>query len=98
MMFATLDDLEGQVELIVFNSALGSSESAIEPDRVVLVKGRVDHKEPGETKLVVAEAEPFEPAADELEAARRAQAARRAPRHGAADQRRRPRADARRAG
>jgi DNA polymerase-3 subunit alpha len=70
MMFATLDDLEGQVELIVFNSSLGSSESAIEPDRVVLVKGRVDHKEPGETKLVVSEAEPFEPAADELEAAR----------------------------
>jgi DNA polymerase III subunit alpha len=70
MMFATLDDLEGQVELIVFNSALGSSESAIEPDRVVLVRGRVDHKEPGETKLVVADAEAFEPAADELQAAR----------------------------
>ena len=70
MMFATLDDLEGQVELIVFNSALGSSEDAIAPDQVVLVKGKVDHKEPGETKLVVMEAETFEPAADELKAAR----------------------------
>jgi DNA polymerase III subunit alpha len=70
MMFATLDDLEGQVELIVFASSFGSSESAIETDRVVLVRGRVDHKEPGETKLVVAEAETFEPAADELQAAR----------------------------
>jgi DNA polymerase-3 subunit alpha len=34
------------------------------------VRGRVDHKEPGETKLVVSEAEPFEPAPDELRAAR----------------------------
>jgi DNA polymerase-3 subunit alpha len=70
MVFATLDDLEGQVELLVFNAALASSESALEPDRVVLVRGRVDHKEPGETKLVVAEAEAFEPAADELRVAR----------------------------
>jgi DNA polymerase-3 subunit alpha len=69
-MFATLDDLEDQVELLVFNAALASSESVLERDRVVLVRGRVDHKEPGETKLVVAEAEPFEPAADELRAAR----------------------------
>ena len=71
MMFATLDDLEGQVELIIFNSALEKSEGAMEPDSVVIVKGRVDHKEPGETKLVVAEAEVFEPGTDELEAARR---------------------------
>jgi DNA polymerase-3 subunit alpha len=71
MMFATLDDLEGQVELIVFSSALEKSQEALEPDSVVLVKGRVDHKEPGETKLVVAEAEVFEPPRDELEAARR---------------------------
>jgi DNA polymerase III subunit alpha len=70
MVFATLDDLEGQVELLVFNAALASSESALEPDRVVLVRGRVDHKEPGETKLVVAEAEAFEPAAEELRVAR----------------------------
>jgi DNA polymerase III subunit alpha len=70
MVFATLDDLEGQVELLVFNAALASSESALEPDRVVLVRGRVDHKEPGETKLVVAEAEAFEPGAEELRVAR----------------------------
>ena len=56
MMFATLDDLEGQVELIVFNSAFASSAAQIEIDRVVLVRGRVDHKERGETKLVVQEA------------------------------------------
>jgi DNA polymerase-3 subunit alpha len=32
----------------------------------VLVRGRVDHKERGETKLVVQEAELFEPAPEEL--------------------------------
>jgi DNA polymerase III subunit alpha len=71
MMFATLDDLEGQVEMLVFNSAFATSASRIEIDRVVLVRGRVDHKERGETKLVVQEAEPFEPAEGERDAARR---------------------------
>jgi DNA polymerase III subunit alpha len=69
MMFATLDDLEGQVELIVFNSAFASSAAQIEIDRVVLVRGRVDHKERGETKLVVQEAEAFEPSESERRAA-----------------------------
>jgi DNA polymerase III subunit alpha len=69
MMFATLDDLEGQVELIVFNSAFASSAAQIEIDRVVLVRGRVDHKERGETKLVVQEAEAFEPSEGERRAA-----------------------------
>jgi DNA polymerase-3 subunit alpha len=69
MMFATLDDLEGQVELIVFNSAFASSAAQIEIDRVVVVRGRVDHKERGETKLVVQEAEAFEPSESERRAA-----------------------------
>jgi DNA polymerase-3 subunit alpha len=72
MMFATLDDLEGQVELLIFNSAYAQSESVVRADRVLLVRGRVDHKERGETKLVVQEAEPFEPGAEELVAARAA--------------------------
>jgi len=62
MLFATLDDLEGQVEMLVFNSAFASSASEIEIDSVVLVRGRVDHKERGETKLVVQEAERFDAA------------------------------------
>jgi DNA polymerase III subunit alpha len=70
MMFATLDDLEGQVELLVFNSAYATSASRIEIDRVVLVRGRVDHKERGETKLVVQEAESFEPSDAERNAGR----------------------------
>jgi DNA polymerase-3 subunit alpha len=69
VMFATLDDLEGRVELFVRDAASESADR-IELDRVVLVRGRVDHKGRGETSLVVAEAEPFEPGEDELVAAR----------------------------
>jgi DNA polymerase-3 subunit alpha len=69
MMFATLDDVEGQVEMLVFNSAYASNAEVIEVDAVVVVRGRVDHKERGETKLVVQEAERFEPDAGELQRA-----------------------------
>ena len=41
----------------------------IEPDAIVLVRGRLDHKDRGETKLVVQEAERFEPDAAEIAAA-----------------------------
>ena len=50
MMFATLDDLEGQVEMFVFATPPARPAEALEADRVVLVRGRVDHKERGETK------------------------------------------------
>jgi DNA polymerase III subunit alpha len=76
MMFATLDDVEGQVELLVFKADEASSAAAIEPDAVVLVRGRIDHKERGETKLVVQEAERFQPGEGEIA---RATAARIAP-------------------
>jgi DNA polymerase-3 subunit alpha len=69
MMFATLDDVEGQVEMLVFNSAYASNAETIDADAVVLVRGRVDHKERGETKLVVQEAERFEPGPEELQKA-----------------------------
>ncbi|MDQ2940081.1 MAG: OB-fold nucleic acid binding domain-containing protein, partial [Actinomycetota bacterium] len=69
MMFATLDDVEGQVEMLVFNSAYASNAETIDADAVVIVRGRVDHKERGETKLVVQEAERFEPSPKEIKAA-----------------------------
>ena len=47
----------------------------IEPDAVVLVRGRLDHKDRGETKLVVQEAERFEPGAEEIAKASSAQRA-----------------------
>jgi DNA polymerase III subunit alpha len=66
MMFATLDDVEGQVEMLVFKADQAESAAVIAPDAVVLVRGRIDHKERGETKLVVQEAERFEPDAEEI--------------------------------
>jgi DNA polymerase-3 subunit alpha len=70
MMFATLDDLEGQCEILVFNSAYASNEGKLDVDKLVIVRGRVDHKEQGETKLVVQDVEAFEPSAEEIEEAR----------------------------
>jgi DNA polymerase-3 subunit alpha len=66
MMFATLDDVEGQVEMLVFKADEAESANVIAPDAIVLVRGRIDHKERGETKLVVQEAERFEPNAEEI--------------------------------
>jgi DNA polymerase-3 subunit alpha len=69
MMFATLDDLEAQVEMLVFNSAYASNADKVDTDRVLIVRGRVDHKERGETKLVAQEVEPFEPTPEEIASA-----------------------------
>ncbi|MBV9309691.1 MAG: DNA polymerase III subunit alpha, partial [Solirubrobacterales bacterium] len=69
MMFATLDDLEGSVEVLVFGKALATSEAALSPDSIVLVRGRVDHKDRDKTCLVAQQVEIFEPSADELSAA-----------------------------
>jgi DNA polymerase-3 subunit alpha len=75
MMFATLDDVEGQVEMLVFKADQAESAGAIETDAVVLVRGRIDHKDRGETKLVVQEAERFEPGVEEMARATAAAAA-----------------------
>jgi DNA polymerase-3 subunit alpha len=72
MMFATLDDLEGQVEILVFNSAYASNADKIDIGKVVLVRGRVDHPERGATKLIAQEVEVFDPSEDEVEEARQA--------------------------
>ncbi len=76
MMFATLDDLEGSVEILVFGKALAEHEAVLAVDRVVLVRGRVDHKEAGKTCLVVQSAEAFEPSDDEMQRAELQAAAR----------------------
>jgi DNA polymerase-3 subunit alpha len=69
MMFATLDDVEGQVEMLVFKADQAESASVIAPDSIVLVRGRLDHKDRGETKLVVQDAQRFEPDREEIEKA-----------------------------
>jgi DNA polymerase III subunit alpha len=70
MMFATLDDLVGSVEMLVFGKALMEYEGALAVDEVVIVKGRVDHKEAGKTCLVVQSVEGFSPSEEEIERAR----------------------------
>jgi DNA polymerase III subunit alpha len=67
MMFATLDDLAGAVEMLVFGKALAEHEASLAVDEVVIVKGRVDHKEAGKTCLVVQSVEAFAPSAEEIE-------------------------------
>ena len=70
MMFATLDDLEASVEILVFGKALAEYEGALGVDSVVVVRGRVDHKDADKTCLVVQSAEPFAPSAEEVERAK----------------------------
>jgi len=69
MMFATLDDLAGSVEMLVFGKALAEHEAVLAVDAVVIVRGRVDHKEAGKTCLVVQSAETFAPTQEEIEKA-----------------------------
>ena len=59
MVFLRLDDLSGSLETVVFNSVYSAARELLEPDRILVVKGRVDHKE-GETKLIAMEIAPFE--------------------------------------
>ena len=66
MMFATLDDLESAVEVLVFGKTLADCEGAIAPDSIVIVRGRVDHKDREKTCLVAQQIERFEPTDDEV--------------------------------
>jgi DNA polymerase-3 subunit alpha len=68
-MFATVDDLEGAVELMVFEKTLEAAEAALQPDQIVLVKGVVDHKEGGSC-VIVREVQRFDPSDAEIEKAR----------------------------
>jgi DNA polymerase III subunit alpha len=71
MMFATLDDLGGAVEVLAFGKALSEHEAALAVDRVVLVRGRVDHKEAGKTCLIAQTVEVFAPSEQEIAQARK---------------------------
>ncbi|MER3409864.1 MAG: DNA polymerase III subunit alpha [Thermoleophilia bacterium] len=64
MVFLRLDDLTAEVEVVVFNSVYASSREACELDRILVVKGRVDHKQEGETKLIALEVSPYEAVQD----------------------------------
>src|SRR4051812_15938431 len=75
MMFATLDDLDGSVEIVVFEKALGAAEGVIANDAIVLVRGRVDHKEAGKVCVIVQDVAKFDPSETEIEKAKKQVAA-----------------------
>jgi DNA polymerase-3 subunit alpha len=60
MVFLRLDDVTGSAEVVVFNSVYASSRELCVQDAILVVKGRVDHKQEGETKLLAMEVSAFE--------------------------------------
>jgi len=60
MVFVNLEDVTGAVEVVAFNSVYAAARELIVADRVLVVKGRVDHKQAGETKLIAMEVTAFE--------------------------------------
>jgi DNA polymerase-3 subunit alpha len=70
MMFATLDDLEASVEVVVFEKVLNDCAEALAVDEVVVIRGRVDHKEAGKTALIAQSVDRFTPTPAEVEKAR----------------------------
>jgi DNA polymerase-3 subunit alpha len=74
MAFGTLDDLEGQIEIVAFSNAIAAAGDAFELDAVVVVRGRLDHKDQSKTCVVVQEVTRFQPSEAEIAKAR-AQAA-----------------------
>src|SRR3954452_17615759 len=60
MVFAGLEDVTGSCEVVAFSSVYVHARELLMQDRIVIVKGRVDHKQAGETKLVAIEVTAFE--------------------------------------
>jgi DNA polymerase-3 subunit alpha len=59
MAFMRLDDVTGGAEVVVFNSVYAQTRELCSSDQVLIVKGRIDHKE-GESKLLAMELKAFE--------------------------------------
>ncbi|HEY3193200.1 MAG TPA: DNA polymerase III subunit alpha, partial [Solirubrobacterales bacterium] len=72
MMFATLDDVEGQIEMLILGQVMADAGDQVNVDAVLIARGRLDHKERGESKLLVQEIEVFQPSEDEVAKARAA--------------------------
>jgi DNA polymerase-3 subunit alpha len=67
MVFMRLDDVTGGAEVVVFNSVYAASRELCTADRILVVKGRIDHKQEGETKLLALEVSAFEAVAERRE-------------------------------
>jgi DNA polymerase-3 subunit alpha len=59
MVFLQLEDTTGSAWCVVFNSTYANARELCVADQILIVKGRVDHKE-GETKLVALDVAAFE--------------------------------------
>jgi len=70
MAFATISDLEDSVELVVFGSVLETAEQALAVDTIVLVRGKVDHKDANKSVVLAQQVERFEPRPEEIAKAR----------------------------
>jgi DNA polymerase-3 subunit alpha len=60
MVFLQLEDPTGSAEVVVFSATYATARVLCVVDRILVVKGRVDHKQQGETKLIALELTPFE--------------------------------------
>jgi DNA polymerase-3 subunit alpha len=67
MVFLRLDDVTGGAETVVFNSVYAAARELCVADRILIVKGRIDHKQEGETKLIAMEVSGFEAVSERRE-------------------------------
>ncbi|MCB0863360.1 MAG: hypothetical protein KDB66_09135, partial [Solirubrobacterales bacterium] len=67
--FATLSDIEHNIELMLFNLEDSEKQQLVQLDEVVMVKGTIDQSEEG-TKLKVRDAELFNPSEAQIEKAK----------------------------
>jgi DNA polymerase-3 subunit alpha len=67
MVFLRLDDVTGSGEVVVFASVLAQARELCVVDRIIVIKGRVDHKQEGETKLLASDISGFEATSERRE-------------------------------
>jgi DNA polymerase-3 subunit alpha len=67
MVFAGLEDVTGSCEVVAFSSVYMQARDLLVMDRVLVIKGRIDHKQAGETKLVAIEVTGFEAVSERRE-------------------------------
>ena len=61
MAFVTVEGLEGSVEMLCFPAIYQENKELLVEDKVVKIKGRVDHKDEAETKFIPLAIEAFVP-------------------------------------
>jgi DNA polymerase III subunit alpha len=66
MAFATIYDLDASVEIVIFGKVLDVCGDALDTDSIVLVRGKVDHKDRDKTCLIAQQVELFAPSEEEV--------------------------------